>query len=91
MRTQLQIGHNKVNGMDHLTEVVADQEDLLQEGEVEVLHLEDVGEVSHPEDAMVALHLEEISLQGEVVEAIKTTQTEVTSILQCSKIPGHNL
>ena len=90
MRTQLQIGHNKVNGMDHLTEV-ADQEDLLQEGEVEVLHLEDVVEVSHPEDAMVALHPEEISLQGEVVEAIKTTQTEVTSILQCSKILGPNL
>ena len=59
--------------------------------EVEVLHLEDVVEVSHPEDAMVALHLEEISLQGEVVEAIKTTQTEVTSILQCSKILGPNL
>ena len=78
--------------MDHLTEA-ADQEGLLQEGEeVEILHPEDVAEISHPEDAMVVFRLEEISLQGEVVvEAIKTTQTEVTSILQCSKIHGLNL
>ena len=93
LQTQLQIGHNKANGMDHLIEA-ADQEGLLQEGEeVEILHPEDVAaEISHPEDAMVVFRLEEISLQGEVVvEAIKTTQTEVTSILQCSKIHGLNL
>ena len=78
--------------MDHLTEA-ADQEDLFQEVEVvEILHLEDAVAVSHPEeDVMVVLRLEEISLQGEVVEAIKTTQTEVIFILQCSKIHGPNL
>ena len=93
LKRQLQIGHSRVDGiMDHLTEA-ADQEDLFQEAEVvEILHLEDAVAVSHPEeDVMVVLRLEEISLQGEVVEAIKTTQTEVISILQCSKIHGPNL